>query len=493
MRLDSMLTIGNASLLLLLAGCCNSCNPCEGDDTALDTEPIEVDTDVNDDTGTDTEIKGVHGTVNGTVTVTLYSYDESGNIIYTAWEDTCFGDTFPYGDIFVTAYSTDEKTGAENYYADDTLADPATNGALNTFSFDVDTDQVGEVHLYAVLDKWFNRVIEPSDPVGIYADPIVLQDGEIVNDVNIEILTQYWCGSEGGSGGSCPDCPPSWGSSGSCYYWDGTQWVYNDEVCGGPGCQDGTVTVGGDLQVAVPYNGVGDVGTFLLYPGTDAVWWVRPDIAVTTTPDGADGDWGYTYCKNSGTYVARGVWDDNANGLYDPSDTWGQTVDADGAAVGSITFGDTDEEVTMLIPVGGSDFGLVPFVRVFGDIRRLDDSWDALLVDYPDAHIYVVGGKYVGEMEILVSTLEDAYDYDVFGPEQLAGAEQLDYTLLAPANTSMYLYAAADLDNDGMIDGNSEGWACGGEDDCWMSTGESNIYGQSMGMDFSFLDDTAIP
>ncbi len=499
MRLDSMLTIGNASLMLLIAGCCNDCNPCEKD-TSLDTGAVEVDTDTDADADTDTDTDvvpvGVHGTINGTVTVSLYEYDSADNISDVAWEDSCFGDNFPYGDIFVTAYHTDEKTGVETYYADYTLTSPQTNGALNTFSFDIDTDQVNEIHLYAVLDKWFNRVIEPSDPIGIYGEPVILQGGETVNDVNIEILTEYWCGTWDGSGsggGACPDCPPGWGSSGSCYYWDGTQWVFNSDVCGGGGCTDGTVSVGGSLDIAVPYNGVGDVGTFLLYPGTESVWWLQPDIAVTPTAEGATGSWGFTYCKNTGPYVARGVWDDNDNGLYDPSDTWGQPVDADGVALGTISFGEVDEDLTMLIPVGGSGFELVPFVRVTGGVSRLDGSWDDLLVDYPDVHVYVVGGKYYAEQQVLVSELDEAYDFDVFAPEDLAGASELNYSLLAPSNISLYLYAAADMDNDGLIDASLEGWACGGEGDCWLNVGQSNISGQNMGMDFSSLYDTAAP
>jgi hypothetical protein len=186
------------------------------------------------------------------------------------------------------------------------------------------------------------------------------------------------------------------------------------------------------------------------------------------------------------------VWDDNDNGLYDPSDTWGQPADDEGNPLNTITFGETDEDVTMLIPVGGSDFELVPFVRVTGEVSRLDDDWDALVVDYPDAHIYVVGAKYYAEAQVLVSTLDDAYDYDVFGPEDIAGADVLNYSLLAPSNISLFLYAAADLDDDGIIDASLEGWACGGEGDCWLSTGQANISGQNMGMDFSHLYDTGL-
>ena len=490
MRLDSLLNIGNVSLVLLLAGC-DAC--VDKDDTSLDTGGIEVDTDTDADADTDTDtdvVVGVHGTVNGTVTVSLYEYDEYGNIDDVAWEDTCFGDNFPYGDIFVTAYSTDEKTGVESYYADYTLTSPQTDGSLNTFSFTIDTDEVNEIHLYAVLDKWFNRVIEPSDPMGIYAEPIVLEAGEIVNDINIEILTEYWCGTWDGSGsggGACPDCPPGWGSNGSCYYWDGTQWVYNSDICGGGGCADGTVTVGGDLDIAVPYNGIGDVGTFLLYPGTESVWWLQPDIAITATEDGAGGSWGFTYCKNAGTYVARGVWDDNDNGLYDPSDTWGQPVDADGNALGSITFGETDEDLTMLIPVGGSDFDLVPFVRLSGTLTPEESSgtFTDLFAASPDASLYIVLGKYRPDGDYEVSDLNRAYDYDEFPGSDLVGTDSVDFSFLAPANTTVFLWASTDLDGDGYINDVDEAWSCYGGEPCTVATGETNESGMSMSLNFN--------
>ncbi len=479
MRLESWVNVSNAALMLLIAGCCGRC--CEDlVDTSLETGGVEVDTDtdVDADTDTDTEVHGVHGIINGTVTVTLFQYDEDGNIEYLAWEDTCFGDVFPYGDIFVAAYTSDEETGAETYYDEDTVLDPSVDGSLNEYTLEVDTDDVDAVYAYAVLDKWFDRIIEPSDPVGIVAQPIVLQGGETVNDVNIDIITEYWCG-----GGDCPDCPPGWGS-GSCYSWDGTGWVVDSDC--GSGCPGDTVTVGGDLEINVPYNGTGsDVATLLLYPGTDEVWWAKPDLAVTGDEEGALGAWGYTYCANYGSYVARGVWDDNNNTLYDPSDTWGQPVDGDGEPLNSITFGEEDEEVTMLIPVGDSGFDIVPFVRVSGVLSRSDGTWDELLAENPNAHVYVIGAKYQLDSTIGQSELENTWDYDVFDPEDLAGAGNLSYTLLAPRNVSIYLFAVGDLDGDGTLDPASEGFACGGDDEtCWMRTGDQDVSERNMGMIF---------
>ncbi len=492
MRAKSLSLVLSASLLLVLSACFWD----KPDDPTLDTGGIEVDADTDADADTDTDTdadtdigpEGVHGTITGTVTVTLYTYDEFGNITYLPWEDSCFGDTFPYGDIFVSAYSSDEKTGAETYYADDTLTDPQTDGSLNTYSLSVDTDEVDEIQVYAVLDKWFNRVIEPSDPVGIYAEPIILQDGETVEDVNIEILTEQWCGTADGAG-DCPDCPPGWGTGGSNWYWDGTQWVYIGS--GGGGCSGDTVTVGGALDISVPFNGVGDVGTFLMYPGTELVWWLRDGIAMTPTADGAEGEWGFTYCANGGTYQARGVWDDNNNGLYDPSDTWGQPVNADGEGLGSITFGETDEDVTMLIPVGGSDFDLVPFVRLSGMLNLQEIGFDDLLADYPDASMVIALTKYAPTATVTIEELEDGYDYEFYSADDLAGETSVPFSVIAPANTTAFLWANVDVNGDGNFNGADDAcWAGYAEPGGLIETGDQNQSDIGLAMACWFDEDT---
>jgi hypothetical protein len=494
MRLGTLNFVGSSALLLFCAGCWWD----DKDDTALDTAGVEVDTDTDADGDTDTDtdtdadtdpgFHGVHGTIEGTVTVTLYRYDELGFQVELPWEESCFGENFPYGDIFVTAYQTDPKTGVESYYADDTLQDPRTDGSLNTYSLSVDTDEVEEVYVYAVLDKWFNRVIEPSDPVGIYGEPIVLVDGDSRTGVDIEIRTEYWCNTGDGSGGSCPDCPPGWGGGGN-YYWDGTQWVY---VGGGGGCSDGTVTVGGDLNISIPYNGTGnDVGTFLMYPGSDAVWWVRPDIAVTGDADGATGDWGFTYCKNGGTYEARGVWDDNGNGLYDPSDTWGQPVDEHGAPLGSITFGETDENLSMLIPVEGSDFGMVPFVRLSGQLVPNEGTFAEMFGEDAEGDLYIILGKYIPNGDYPEANLEDEYDFEAYDIAEVIAEDSLSFGFLAPANTTVFLWASTDLDDDGSINDGGEYWACYGSDGCSYHTSESSDTGIELRLYEGVAEDTA--
>ncbi|MFH1467615.1 MAG: hypothetical protein ABIO70_24730 [Pseudomonadota bacterium] len=503
--------------VILLSGC-RSCNWGE-DDTALHTGDISVETGAPDDTagGVDTEDPdlphGVHGTIEGTVAVTLTALDENGDLVEVPWADSCFGEKFPYGSIFVSALTTDEATGVERYWGSDSIAEPSTIAAANTFSITVDTDEVDEVYLLAVLDKWGDRYISPSDPRGYYAVPVRVHEGDSAAGYEIEILTDYWCGwsSGDGSGGSgwgpCPDCPPGWGDGwgwiwdgdgwvwvGWGWYWDGTQWVW----IGGPGSGGGgswggggggtgscpyLVTVGGDLIVATPYNGTfADLGTILYQPGDDEPWWIHYDIPVSASGHGAEGTWGYSMCPNAGTYDAQGVWDSNANLLYDPADTWGQAVDADGNAQDSITFGEVDVDQTMLVPVPGAGIDLVPFVRLSGTVDFAEGSFDDLLAAHPGARVAVVAAKYRPNGDFPEEDLEEQYDYAFWTPAQLAGQTSLPFMLLGPAEATLHLWASCDLDGDGIINGPNETFAYydGGP----LTTGTASMSGLDMTLQY---------
>jgi len=480
----------SATVLFFMASCVPDCQ------VKLDTAAVLVDsgTATNDDTGSggdtagDTSVEdpiGVDGSIQGTITVTLFELDGAGDVSTVNWEDSCFGATFPYGDILITAYTTDEETGEETYYGDYTIYEPSTDSSQNTYSIEILTEDADEIYLYAVLDKWDDHIIGASDPVGIYGDPISVGGGDLVDGVNIEILTEYWAGFDGGTGtgsgsgsGPCPDCPPHWGEGGG-WYWDGTNWVYEGSSwywdgsgwvngwggmgsgggsghgggwTGTGGCS-GDVTVGGDLSLTVPYNGTGsDVATILYWPGTGEPWSTDLGISVTGGSSGATGLWGHAYRCNSGRFSARGAWDDNGNGMYDPTDTWGQPVDDHGTALNTINFGETDTtDQVMLIPVEGADFGLIPFVRLSGSVTYQAGSFDDLLAESPSAIVYVAALKYPVNGDLDASIMEEAYDFEAYTPEDLAGQSSLPYTMLVPSEVVTYLWAGVDMDANDML------------------------------------------
>ena len=470
-----------AATFLLISGCCGNCCP-EPAETGLDTAAVIVDSDSgggaggdDSDSGTD-EGGGVHGTISGTVAVVLYETDEDENLVLLEWADTCFGDVFPYGSIFVAAYTTDEETGVETYYAEDVIVAPQVDSSLNTYTLEVDTDVVDEVQVYAVLDKWSDAIIGSQDPVGIYADAIALSEGEERGDVDIDIVTPYWCG-----GCCCPDCPPNWGD-GSCLYWDGTQWV---STCGGE-CD--TLSIAGPVDVDAPWN-TGTAAAMLMEPTTGNPYYTHTGIGLTGRDcdgegcEGADGDYAFTLCQLAYTWDLRGCWDSNGNGMYDPDDTWGQVVDATGAPAGTIAVDYADVlDQTILIPVEGSEIDIVPYVRLSGDLHMAEGDFDDLLADYPEAHVYVTLLKYFPNGDLEASALESAYDYQVFGPDELAGQSSVAYDLMAPGNATVYLWATADVDNDEVLNESEDPVGCAAET-CLLSTGTTSQSGLSIGLE----------
>jgi len=521
MRFTSVRHVATCASVVLLAGCLERCKvDLDTAGVTIDTSDEQTDDTATGDTWTDTETgappEGVDGSIQGVISVTLFEYDSLGDVNTVAWADSCFGEVFPYGDILVTAYVTDEETGEETYYGDFTIHDPSTDSSLNTYSIEVYDEGIDELYLYAVLDKWDDHIISPSDPIGTYGDPVVVRSGETIDHIDIEILTEYWCGFDDGSGtgtgdGPCPDCPPNWGEGGGWYwdgsgwvyvgsgwYWDGSQWVYGggggglggggighgthggSGGGGGVGSCTGNVGVGGDLVINVPYNGTGsDVATVLYWPGTEEPWDANMGISVTGDAKGAQGTWGHSYLCNAGRYPARGCWDDNGNGMYDPTDTWGQPIDDDGLGLDTIFFGEEDTtDQVMMIPVDGSDFDLVPMVGLSGDIYYQDGDFDQLQTDYPGAVVYVAALKYGVSGDLDQEILEDAYDLEVFGPDDMLGLEALSYRLLVPAEVVTYLWAAVDIDGDEVVNQPGEPvTGLPGDSSARMSTGSGNQSG----------------
>ncbi len=474
------------SLILLVGGCCGPCCP-DPLETGMDTAAIVMpDSGDSDDpgateSGDPDEPIGVHGTIEGTVDVQLFELDENGDLAHLQWEDSCFGDTFPYGAIFVTAYTTDESTGQETYFTEDVIPGPSTDPSENTYSLSVDTDLVDEVLVYAVLDKWGDRLINSDDPRGTYGSAVAISDGETVEGIDISIATQYWCGE-----GDCPDCPPSWGN-GSGWYWDGSGWAYGGGGGGGGGGGSGRgceyMNLGGELLIEVPYNGSGsDVATYLMYAGSDIPYAAKLDHSVSAVGDGAQGSWGWTLCHDSGTYDVRGCWDSNGNLLYDPDDTWGVPVDSSGAADATVNIGTEDISRSLVIPVEGAEIDIVPYVRLSGEVYMQSGDFDDLLAENPDAHVYVTLLKYMLNGDIDASELVYAYDYRVFEPEELAGQSSLSYSLMAPGETTVYLWATADVDDDEVLNESEDPVGCPNSGSCRIATGTSSQSGLDIGL-----------
>ncbi len=361
-----------------------------GDDTGnVDTAPVD---------------RGA-GALNGTVTVQLYETDADGEAVELSWED--YGADFPFGAIFVAAYTIDETTNETTYYAEQVISAPSTSG--DAWSLSVDLDDAEEVHVYAALDWWPDGVIGTSEPIGIYADLVPLVEGGEVNDVDIVINAPCPCGWDGGS-------------------------------CGGGGTY---VAISGDVTIDAAYGG-GDAKV-MLYDSAS----LGPSYVSSTTPtatsDGAEGSYTLYVGADYGEGRLIGAWDDDLNGLIEPTDTWGAYVVAEESGNPITVAGGDLAGYDVLIPFGIAP-ALTPFVRLEGTIGYEDD-FSSLPAG---AVVYVAALRTRPSGDFSVTELERGYDWASFTGAELTGMS-LDYLLVAPSSAVAYLWAYADLDNDGVL------------------------------------------
>ena len=473
MSSPNLATLAAPALLLMLQAC-----HCDGGatlehDTFMDQEGIRDATGDPDTQAPEQAPEGVHGTIRGNISIELYETTEEGDVVALAWEDSCFGAIYPYGSIYVAALVSDEATGQETYFADTLISTPNVDPDYNPYVLEVETDQTEEVHVYAVLDKWGDGVISASDPSGIYAEPISLADGETVEDIDISILTEYWCGS---SYGDCPDCPTSWGS-GSCLEWTGSEWI---SVCDGE-CD--TIEVSGHVNVSTPYNS-GSAMAMMVIPSTGEPYYIDSPITLTgrdcdaSACDGADGQHSFVICTQESSWELLGAWDSNGNGIYDPGDTWGEAVDENDSPIGSITVSEADlPEQRILIPAGESSLDIVPYVLLSGEVSMAAGDFDDLLANYPEATVYVTLLKYFPSGDLSLSAFDEAYDYEAWTAEEFQNQSGLSFSLMAPANTTAYLWATADVDNDETLNESEDPVGCPNGGSCMIATGTSSQSG----------------
>jgi len=182
-----------------------------------------------------------------------------------------------------------------------------------------------------------------------------------------------------------------------------------------------------------------------------------------------------------------GVWDDDDNWLFDPSDSWGAyitEVDVDG---NPITIEDADlPEHDIQIPLddGDSPFALVPFISISGDVTALGGGSISDLFVEEGATIHIAALKYRPNQEVeLADVIADAYDTDTLQWEDFEGQSAVAYEVSAPANSIVYLWAYGDSDDDGTLNEHGDPVASGGTNTSGkLPTGEEDITGRDLEM-----------
>lgn len=389
-----------------------------GVDPGDGTEYIDSGDDSGDDSG---EIEGGEGTISGVIDISLYELDGLGEPIAKDWA-TAYGDDFPFGPVFVTAFQFDDETGEMTYFDEYVIRNPVATG--NAYELTVDSRDASSVFVYAALDYWGDTVISKSDPDAAYIGEIPIEVGANTPDVDIVIDVPFYDFSGGGGGGGGGDTG---------------EWI----------------TISGTALIAEEFAGGSCIS--MLYDGTGEGPYYASSFTPTATDTGAEGSYSLVVPKSWGTSMLIGAWDANRNGLYDPADVWGGFVDDAGTSANPLTIGASDlPDHTLMIPDGsGFDLGVVPFVRLAGDVTY-SAGYDTLPAG-ASVHVYVLKYRPQGDISV-ASAIENAYDYRDFSGAELTGSA-LPFSLLAPAEALVYLWAYVDEDGDGML--NEPGTAVG--------------------------------
>jgi hypothetical protein len=422
----------------------------DGGDEA-DADADADDDDDNDDNEDDPDVEETDpAIVLGTVTVELYIEDDDGERIPYSWDEAVGeGGEFPFGSIFVSAYKSDDA-GMERYFDQYTVTRPQIEG--DHYLLEVDPNDTSMTNIYASLDIRSDGVISSAEPIGVYPDDIIVSEGTEAGDVNIDIMVDWG----------------RWGPGG---------WGWSDGGAGGSGC-DTLVSVDGPVSITVPYGG-GNGMAMLLNTRGDGPYKFDTFTPIAT-PDGAEADYQMGMCPEAGDYQLVGAYDSNGNGLVDPSDLWGAYVTTEGDEGNPITVGNVNlSPYTLEIPIGAgeSPLNVVPFVRLSGTITAPEGSaLSGMGADGVAPSLYMAAMKYRMNTEFPVGALESsAYEYMAWGPDDLGEAESVEWELVVPANSVVYLWAYMDSDGDDMVNEIYEPVASSGSGSAGaFSTGEAS-------------------
>ncbi|MSQ03197.1 MAG: hypothetical protein EXR71_15120 [Myxococcales bacterium] len=394
------------------------------------------------------------GIITGTVQVELYTYDAAGEMVWQEWEPV-YGDDFPFGAIFVAAYKLDEESFSMAYLDQYVVRSPDPEG--NTYELQVDPADASSVRVFAVLDYWADGILATTEPMGIWPDVIDVVAGAEVTGVDVDIPVPYYEFGGGGGGG---------GGNGVGGGGGGGEWNRDDYVL-----------ISGAGLITESYAGGSCMA--LLYGSDGTGPYYADGFTPTRTDDGAEGTYAMWVAKNYGVGELLGAWDSNFNGLIDPADRWGGYVDSTGASLNPISIGTADmPDSTLMIPDGNnSNPSAVPFVLLAGDVT-ISGGFDAL---EPGAQVHVAAMKFRPEDDLSVADIPAiAYDYQTYAGADVTGSA-LSFTLIAPANTIVYLWAYLDAEGDGVINEAGEAVASYGNNPAGhLPTGSESHLGLEM-------------
>jgi hypothetical protein len=386
-------------------------------------EDEDQDSEDSDSDGEGFSPEEVTGTITGTVDIQLFTEGEDGERETISWEDAYEG-VYPFGKIFVAAYYEDANTGASRYVGSDVIENPQPTG--NQYSIDVSIFQPKDVRVYGILDYYIDDITGTDEPMGGYNRVIPFEGGDI-DEIDFSILSPLK-----------QDRPP---------------------------CESlGDITITGEATITKTYTG-GDVAAMLMEPGV-----VGPVHSAVTSPEiqggGGAGDYVLQSCQNLGYMLLIGIWDNNQNGMFDPTDESGPYISApnqNGNPV-SIYYSQLSDYEIQIPLNSGSGLSLVPFVQLSGVV---DAGFGNVFGDISDGGtLYVTALKYRPDLDLSVTYIQDeSYDFQSFTWAELQGAEEVEWELTVPNETITYLWAYLDHNDNGVVQEPGEAVSNGGEDE----------------------------
>lgn len=369
---------------LVLAACADPTDP-PGDppdtdtptDTGGDDSPAPTDTDSGTTPTRDLSVTGI-------VTVVPFTVDGTGGVT-----EVDLGGGWPYGALWVSAFTADPQSGAPVFLAQAAVLDPTADPS----PFTLELAGAGPIWIQAVLDLDADGVIGVGEPSAVR----VLGADE--TDVALFV-------SAPAAGPPAPLVAPILLSG------------------------DATVdaTVGPDCAVMLfSANGYGPyfVGYF-----------PAPDV-------GRDIPWTLQALANQGEMHLSGACDANANGLVDPADAWG-TATKDGTEVNPVMLlGGPLAGLHVDIPFAGAMTTAEPIVHVAGEVADAA-GFDA----YPaEAVVYVVAQRGTNVPDL--AALDHEYGWQTFTAAEIQG--DATFSLSVPAHKEAYVWSWVDLDGDGVL------------------------------------------
>ena len=419
-----------------------------GDDTVVPDDGGTADGGVDEEPDTEHYMQ-----IKARVQVELYTTNDDGGREFLSWDEAVgpVGE-FPFGSIFVAAYRPEDE-GREHYFDQHTVTRPRVTG--DVYRLDVDPEATETINIYATLDVRADGVVGSEEPMGIHPDPITVEAYAESTDANIVILVDW---DRWGPGG--------WG-------WQDVGGYTPPVDTDGDGIPDAVppggcdlIAVAGNVNITVPY--AGGNGMVMLLDNAGGGPYQQKEFTPVPTGGGAVGEYNMGVCVDAGPMQIVAAYDSNGNGLVDPADLWGAYVSEPGVNGNPVLIEDYRlDDIHVDIPIGGGGpaVSVVPFVHLtgtafpelvptFGDFRA--EGGEGLI-------LHVAAMKYPPTPDFDVSAFaEDAYDSQVWDSDTLGDLESVDWDLVVPANTIVYLLAFVDADGDGIVNEAQEPVAYGG-------------------------------